>query len=527
MSRYDSVVLKPAEAVASFDEWRGIWVIAELHNGKIRDVTFELLGAGRPMADKLNVKLTAVVLGHELGDIPQQLAEGGADEVLIVDHPTLKTPLARPSADVLTEMINDHKPEVILIGATHTGRDISSRIAVTVEAGMTADCTELDVEAGSRELLARRPAFGGKMLATIRCDRHRPQMATARPGIFIPSPKTAGAAQFITVEPKVLEGASYAAEVVDYIIEEGVDITKAEVLVAGGMGVGQDWSKLYELAEALGGDVACTRPVADAGLQERSRQIGQTGLSARPKLYIAVGISGAIQHIEGMKESGTVIAINSDPNAQMFQYADIGIVADWKGAVDQLIAEAKSRNLKDRKFIVPVQDTLGDDRAAAHARAVKAGVAVEAPAPKAAPAQAPAAPEAQPAEAPADAAPAAETPAPVEEAPVAEAAPEPEGFTGDMGDADAVREYVKANVKEEVKAWVVAADCIVCNGCEAACPTGAVEVGDIAQVDRDLCIADGGCFDACPTGAIQPGIEDEGTSAGWPEGSRLAGKFGQ
>ncbi len=530
---YANVTLKEAAPAENFDDWRGIWVIVEHREGTVRDVTFELLGAARPMADKLNVDVTAVLLADDAGDMPDTLTAAGADKVLVVEHQWLKTSLARPSADVLTELINTRKPEIVLIGATHTGRDISSRIAVTVEAGMTADCTELDVEEHSRELLARRPAFGGKMLATIRCDRHRPQMATARPGIFMPLEAQKGKPQVESVTIPWLDEKQYHAEVLDYVVENTVDITKEDVLVGGGLGVGPDgWGKLEELAKALGGEVACTRPVADAGWQERGRQIGQTGISVRPKLYIAVGISGAIQHIEGMKEAGTVIAINNDPNAQIFQYADIGLVGDWKGHVDGLIAAAKEKGLDAVTWKFPSQDTLADDRAAAAKRA-----GVEAPAEAAAPAaKAPVKEEsatAQPAapakegEATNDTAteqPAAESEAPAEEAPVEEAAPaaSSDTYEGDPMDRDAVIAWVKENVTEEKKAWVLADDCIVCNGCDAACPTGAAVTTDVARVDRDICIADGACFDACPTDAIRPGVEDPEQTAGWPEGSRLA-----
>jgi electron transfer flavoprotein alpha subunit len=523
---YADVVLKEAEVAENFEDWRGIWVIVEHREGTVRDVTFELLGAARPMADKLNVDVTAVLLCDKPGSMPDAISAAGADKVIVVEHSWLKTSLARPSADVLTELINDRKPEIVLIGATHTGRDISSRIAVTVEAGMTADCTELDVEEHSRELLARRPAWGGKMLATIRCDRHRPQMATARPGIFMPLAKRAVKAQPDKVKFAWLDKKQYHAEVLDYLVENTVDITKEDVLVGGGMGVGPDgWGKLEELAKALGGEVACTRPVADAGWQERGRQIGQTGLSVRPKLYIAVGISGAIQHIEGMKEAGTVIAINIDPTSQIFEYADIGLVGDWKGHVDALISAAKEKGLDKVTWKYPSSDTLADDRAAAAKRA-----GVEAPTE----AVAPAAPAKPAAKTPAKDAPAAPTVAAKEDASaetpavVPEPTPEPvapvasEEYEGDPMDRDAVIAWVKDNVKEETKAWVLSDDCIVCSGCDAACPTGAAITTDVARVDRDICISDGACFDACPTDAIRPGLEVPGQTAGWPEGSRLA-----
>ncbi|MEA3143863.1 MAG: electron transfer flavoprotein alpha subunit [Thermoplasmata archaeon] len=554
-SRYDAIAFRACKPAESFADWKGVWVIVEHRDGKLRDVTLELLGAARPMADKLGHKVTAVLLGHKCAELPPRLLAAGADEVILAEHPMLATPLARPSTDVINKLIEERKPNIVLIGATHTGRDISSRVAATLDAGMTADCTELDVDAVNGELLARRPAFGGKMLATIRCDRHRPQMATARPGIFKPleaDPSHKGPVHRADV--KWLDQRTYAAQVVDYVVESGFDITKEQVLVAGGLGVGgpEGFQKLQELADALGGQVACSRPVADKGWVERSRQVGQTGVSVRPKLYVAVGISGAIQHIEGMKESGTIIAINSDPNAAIFSYADIGLVGDWKAHVDALIAEARKRNLKGAKWMVPVKDTLDADRQAAAERAAKAGAKAAAPAAAPKPVAAVVAKSTVPVQEPpaptplTDAAgkpvpplastvkeptaPAAGNKAPptpaTQPAAVAIAPEQVSGkFLGNPKDAAAVKAFA-AKLPETKKAWVLAADCIVCNGCQAACPTDAAIVTDMARVDRDLCIADGACFDACPTGAIRPGLEEPAKSGGWPKGSRLAGKFG-
>jgi electron transfer flavoprotein alpha subunit len=563
--RYDAVTFRACKPADSFADWKGVWVIAEHRDGRLADVTLELLGAARPMADKLGHKVTAVVLGHQVTALGQPLLAAGADEVILAQHPKLRTPLARPSTDVINRLIDERKPNIVLIGATHTGRDISSRVAATLDAGMTADCTELDVDPVNGELLARRPAFGGKMLATIRCDRHRPQMATARPGIFKPlEPDAARKGRVEAVDVSWLDQRTYHAQVVDYVLDQGTNITKESILVAGGLGVGgpEGFEKLKELADALGGTVACSRPVADKGWLERSRQVGQTGVSVRPKLYIAVGISGAIQHVEGMKESGTIVAINSDPNAPIFHYADVGLVGDWKQHVDALIQEAKARNLRGAKWMVPTKDTLDADRQAAAERAAKTAGRSPAAVPAQAGSVVPAKPSAQSAPAAAAAAPAvpvqsppAPTPMPTPtvapgaapaavakdvKAPVAQAPPTPATnpgakavapeevggkFTGNPKDAAAVKAFA-ARVPEEKKAWVLAADCIVCNGCQAACPTDAAIVTDMARVDRDLCIADGACFDACPTGAIRPGVEEPAKSGGWPKGSRLAGKFG-
>src|ERR1041385_8342632 len=260
--RYDAITFPACKPADSFADWKGVWVIAEHRDGKLADVTRELLGAARPMAEKLGHKVTAVVLGHQVTSLGQQLLAAGADDVILAQHPILATPLARPSTDVLNRLIEERKPNIVLIGATHTARDISSRVAATIDAGMTADCTELDVDAVNGELLARRPAFGGKMLATIRCDRHRPQMATARPGIFKPLDANAGRKGRVEdVDLSWLAQRTYAAQVVDYVIDKGQNITKEQILVSGGLGIGgpEGFAKLQELADALGGQVACSR----------------------------------------------------------------------------------------------------------------------------------------------------------------------------------------------------------------------------------------------------------------------------
>ncbi len=549
-SRYDAVTFRACKPCESFADWKGVWVIAEHRDGVLADVTRELLGAARPMAEKLGHKVTALVLGHQVTALGQQLLAAGADEVLMAQHPVLKTPLARPCTDIINKLIQERKPNIVLIGATHTGRDISSRVAATIDAGMTADCTELDVDAVNGELLARRPAFGGKMLATIRCDRHRPQMATARPGIFKPLETAAGKAGKVeSVNVDWLGQKTYHAQVIDYVLDHGTNITKEQILVAGGLGLGgpEGFEKLRELAEALGGTVACSRPVADKGWLERSRQVGQTGVSVRPKLYIAVGISGAIQHIEGMKESGTIIAINSDPNAPIFSYADIGLVGDWKGHVDALITEAKARKLANAKWMVPTKDTLDADRQAAAERAAKMATKPTKPPttpPTTRATPSPTSPPTTPLATSATATangptgvgaarqsaavkPDAITPKPATPVAVTDVKPEAPGgkFMGNPKDVAAVKTFAKT-IPEAKKAWVLAADCIVCNACQPACPTDAAIVTNMARVDRDLCIADGACFDACPTGAIRPGLEVAADSGGWPKGSRLAGKFG-
>ncbi len=328
----------------SLEAFRGLWVFAEQRGGKIQEVAFELLGEGRRLADKLGVEMSAVLLGHRVGPCAATLFEHGADNVYVVDHPALELYTAEPYAEAMSALIRKHKPEVVLAGATSMGRGFIARVAIQVGAGLTADCTELDVDAEKRQLLQTRPAFGGNIMATIICPDHRPQMATVRPKVFKAPVPMAGRTGSL-VEEK-LELKPPAVKVLDVVnaMQNEVNVAGAEFIVTGGRGLGgpENFQLLAELAEALGGAaVGASRAAVDAGWISSFHQVGQTGKTVRPKIYIACGVSGQIQHLVGMNSSDTIIAINKDPDAPIFGVADIGIVGDLFEVVPELIQRLK------------------------------------------------------------------------------------------------------------------------------------------------------------------------------------------
>ncbi|MDE5703751.1 MAG: electron transfer flavoprotein subunit alpha/FixB family protein, partial [Bacteroidales bacterium] len=286
-------------------DYKNVYVFAEQREGKIQNVALELLGKARDLADALNEKVCAVVLGSGIKDLAQTLIAHGADEVLLVDDPDLDVYTTEPYAQAIKAIVDAKKPGILLLGATTIGRDLGPRLAARLQTGLTADCTELDIEAETHHLMMTRPAFGGNLLATIMCTENRPQMSTVRPGVMMAKP--ADAARKGTVEEfKVNFDRSKFRVKVQQVVKEQknlVDITAAKVLVSGGRGVGsaEGFKKLEALAEALGGEVSSSRAMVDAGVTEHARQVGQTGKTVRPDLYFALGISGAIQHLAGME----------------------------------------------------------------------------------------------------------------------------------------------------------------------------------------------------------------------------------
>ena len=311
--------------------YRGLWVFAEQRAGQLQDVSFELLGEGRRLADKLGVELSAVLLGHQVRDHAGKLFEYGADKVYVVDHPALANYTAEPYAQAMSALIRKYKPEVLLAGATSMGRGFIARVAIQVSTGLTADCTELDVDVDKRLLLQTRPAFGGNIMACIVCPDHRPQMATVRPKVFAPlAPVSGRIGELIEESVDVKEPVVRVLETVNAMQDE-VNVAGAEFIVTGGRGVGapENFKLLAELADALGGAaIGASRAAVDAGWISSFHQVGQTGKTVRPKIYIACGVSGQIQHLVGMTSSDTIIAINKDPDAPIFDVADIGIVGD-------------------------------------------------------------------------------------------------------------------------------------------------------------------------------------------------------
>ena len=325
-------------------DYKGVWVFAEQREGELQKVSLELLGEGRRQADKLGVKLTALLLGSNIEGLSKTLAEHGADEVLIADDKLLEHYTTDAYTKVICDLVNERKPGILFVGATFIGRDLGPRVAARLNTGLTADCTSIDVEVENGDLLATRPAFGGNLMATIACPEHRPQMATVRPGVFA---KVEGDGASCNIEKvnveltdsdvrtKVLETVKTAKDI--------IDISEAKVIVSGGRGVGskENFALLEELANILGGTVAGSRAAVEKGWIENAYQVGQTGKTVKPSIYIACGISGAIQHVAGMQDSDMIIAVNKDETAPIMKVADYAIVGDIKKVLPELIAQAK------------------------------------------------------------------------------------------------------------------------------------------------------------------------------------------
>ncbi|MGC8546831.1 MAG: electron transfer flavoprotein subunit alpha/FixB family protein [Thermoplasmata archaeon] len=313
------------------ENYKDIWIWLEQNDGQLSRVALEMAGIGRKLSDKSGERLVGILLADESGEsMVKDAIEYGVDKVIYVKNPVFKHYRTFPYADTLGSLIMERKPNYFILGATHNGRDLASRIAVRVNTGITADCTEIDIDTSKRLLEARRPAFGGAILANILCRNHRPQMASARPGIFKPIDRIPGRQGEVERLTSNIKEEDVITKVLKIIPREEIDITTADIVVAGGMGLGkkEGFKMLEELANELGGIVAASRPPVDAGWITRDRQVGQTGKTVHPKLFIAVGISGAIQHVAGMKTSDYVIAINKDPSAPIIKYSDVALIGD-------------------------------------------------------------------------------------------------------------------------------------------------------------------------------------------------------
>lgn len=327
------------------EDFNGVWVFAEQREGQLQKVSLELLGEGRKIADKLGSKLTALLIGSKVQNLVEDLSRHGADEVLVVDAPELEHYTTDGYTKAICELANAKKPNIIFIGATFIGRDLGPRVAARLETGLTADCTSLDVDIESGDLLATRPAFGGNLMATIVCPDHRPQMATVRPGVFEKLPLGENDAIVENVEVK-FNSNDIRTKIVEIIKEHKdiVDISEANVLVAGGRGIGseENFKMLKELAEVMNGSIAASRAAVEKGWVDKDYQVGQTGKTVRPNIYVACGISGAIQHAAGMQDSDMIIAINKDANAPIMKIADYAIVGDVNKVVPEFIAQLKA-----------------------------------------------------------------------------------------------------------------------------------------------------------------------------------------
>ena len=344
------------------EEYKGVFVFAQQVDNKLSGIAFELLGKAKDLAKDLNTDVAAVLLGSGVKDLADELAAYGADRVIVVDDPELKDYRTEPYTHALSSVINEFKPEIMLVGATAIGRDLGPRVSARVATGLTADCTQLDIgdfplvakegqEQKHNQLLMTRPAFGGNTIATIACPNNRPQMATVRPGVMQKIERIEGAkANVVEYNPGFTPNNKYV-EILDVVkaVTDTVDIMDAKILVSGGRGLGgpENFKILEDLAEALGGEVSCSRAVVDSGWKPKDLQVGQTGKTVRPQVYFAIGISGAIQHVAGMEESDLIIAINKDETAPIFDVADYGLVGDLNKVVPKLTEMIKANKKAD------------------------------------------------------------------------------------------------------------------------------------------------------------------------------------
>lgn len=339
------------------EEYKGVYVFAQQVDNEISGIAFELIGKGKDLAKDLGTDVTAVLIGSGVKGLADELAAYGADKVIVVDDPELKDYRTEPYTHALASVIQEYKPEIMLVGATAIGRDLGPRVSARIHTGLTADCTQLEIgdfpitpipgkEQLHNQLLMTRPAFGGNTIATIACPNHRPQMATVRPGVMQKAPKVEGAkAEVIEFNPGFTPDNKYV-EILEVVkaVSDTVDIMDAKILVSGGRGVGspENFQMLQDLADVLGGTVSCSRAVVDSGWKPKDLQVGQTGKTVRPNVYFAIGISGAIQHVAGMEESDIIIAINKDDTAPIFDVADYGIVGDLNKIVPALTESLKA-----------------------------------------------------------------------------------------------------------------------------------------------------------------------------------------
>ena len=325
-------------------QYKIVYVFVEQREGVIQNVGLELLGKARELADALNEKVYAMLLGHDLTTQAQECIAYGADTVLRVDAPELATYVTEPYAQAIYQIIRDTKPSIVLIGATTIGRDLGPRLSARVETGLTADCTGLEISE-DRDLLMTRPAFGGNLMATIICKEHRPQMSTVRPGVMRMGQRDDNRKGTIEDVKINFDKSKFRVRVLETVKQTKnlVDITEAHVLISGGRGVGnaEGFDMLRAMANTIGAEVSASRAMVDAGVLGHERQVGQTGKTVRPDLYFAMGISGAIQHLAGMEESEYIIAINKDKFAPIFNVADLGIVGDVRKIVPLLTEKLK------------------------------------------------------------------------------------------------------------------------------------------------------------------------------------------
>ncbi|MHB1453335.1 MAG: FAD-binding protein [Saccharofermentanales bacterium] len=326
--------------------YKGVWVFGEQKDGIPSNVALELLGEGTKLASRLGVELSAVLLGDHIDEAAKQLIHHGADNVYVVDHPSLKDFNDESYTDIMVQLIERYRPEIVLMGATTYGRSLAPRISSRIRTGLTADCTKLEIDGESMNLMQTRPAFGGNLMATIICPNHRPQMSSVRPKVMKALPADYSRSGRI-LSPDVVVPDVVRTKVIPVVTDtmKMVNLAEADIIVSAGRGIGdpKNIRLIEELADVLGGAVGASRAVVDAGWIEYNHQVGQTGKTVGPKVYFACGISGAVQHLAGMSSSDTIIAINKNADAPIFKIANFGIVGDVLEVLPALIKEFKER----------------------------------------------------------------------------------------------------------------------------------------------------------------------------------------
>lgn len=365
--KFDAIEAAPEADAVDLSAYKHIWVFAEQRDGKLMNVALELIGEGHRLAKEISedTKVCAVIVGDGVANLADECYAYGADEVILIEDPLLKQFTTDAYTKVITDAINEYKPEIVLYGATHIGRDLAPRIAARCNTGLTADCTRLDVKVSSYIEYAKknttldtssldpndpstgikqtRPAFGGNLMATIICPRTRPQMSTVRPGVMQKREKVEGAKGILTVYKPQISADDIHVQVVEVVksAKELVSLTDAEIICSGGRGLGDasGFDLMKQFADKVGGVVGSSRAAVDAGWIDHSHQVGQTGTTVKPKIYFACGISGAIQHLAGMQTSDIIVAINKDPDAPIMEIADYAICGDLYKVIPEIIAE--------------------------------------------------------------------------------------------------------------------------------------------------------------------------------------------
>ncbi len=334
--------------MCNLEDYKNIWVFVETECGKAKSVGYELINVARPLADEKACQLVAVVIGKNIEPVAVDAIRYGADSAIVVDGDEYEYYTTDAFAKAVVTLVEKYKPETLMIGATNNGRDLGPRVSCRLRTGLTADCTKIGIDEDTGNVAWTRPTFGGNLMATIMCPENRPQMGTVRPGVFKKGAYDESRTGEIVKEEIHVAPEEIRTKLIERVNEvaEAVNLEEAEIIVAGGRGIGSadNFKMLEELAEVLGGKVGCSRPVVEAGWMPQVRQVGQSGKTVSPKLYFAIGISGAIQHLTGIAGADTVVAINKDPDAPIFDVADYGIVGNFSEVVPAMIEAFKAKN---------------------------------------------------------------------------------------------------------------------------------------------------------------------------------------